>query len=333
VEISIEEIPKLYDFPLVWQMKDGKKVYCDEPCGSFYLDKTALLDLIEFYPGMKWTFNRGYFFDEGFNDKINVFIESLFKLRVEYKKQKNPLQETIKLLLNSIYGKSILKAVDTQTVVVDNENLDRWVIQHQNSINEISVHPKSKIAYCKIIKQVNLHFNLPQFGSSVLSWSKRLMNRVMCLAQQNSIKLFYQDTDSIHLLEADIPKLQSLYKEKYSKELIGTELGQFHCDFNQINGLPTHSIELIAVGKKSYIDVLENTNGEREFHIRLKGIPQSVILNYCQKQNITVHELYHQLYDGVPIKFNLLDGSTCFRKDKTYAQYTPELFTRMVQFE
>lgn len=41
----------------------------------------------------------------------------------------------------------------------------------------------------------------------ILDMSKRIMNEVICLAEDLKIKLFYQDTDSIHI---EIDKLDLL---------------------------------------------------------------------------------------------------------------------------
>ena len=38
------------------------------------------------------------------------------------------------------------------------------------------------------------------------------MNEVMCLSEDINIPIYYQDTDSIHLIEDDLPKLQESYK-------------------------------------------------------------------------------------------------------------------------
>jgi hypothetical protein len=38
--------------------------------------------------------------------------------------------------------------------------------------------------------------------------SKRIMNEVICLAEDNEIEIFYQDTDSMHIQKADIPRLE-----------------------------------------------------------------------------------------------------------------------------
>ena len=90
---------------------------------------------------------------------------------------------------------------------------------------------------------------------SVLSHSKHLMNRVICLAEQNDIHIFYQDTDSMHLFESDVHLIGKLFKERYGQELIGESMTQFHNDFDGFNGSvgKIHSRKLIALGKKSYL--------------------------------------------------------------------------------
>ena len=335
VEINIKRIEsknkRPYRFPLVFKMKDGIKTYCNEPVEHFYIDKRGLEDLLEFYD-VDYEIIRGYYFNEGFNPKICEFIQKLFDLRAKYKKEKNPLQQTIKLLLNSIYGKSILKPIKTEKKVVDPKKFEDYVVRNYNFIEEITV-VNGKNIYSKEIKPINKHFNCPQFGISVLSWSKHIMNCVMCLADQIGIDVYYQDTDSMHLEEEDVPKLAAAFKEKYGRELIGSQLGQFHCDFDPIKpGVPVHSIKLIALGKKSYLDILEDAEGNQAYHIRMKGIPQPVLYRHCRACGWTMEDLYNALYLGDTIQFDLLAGSNCFRKNKSYEMYTPDVFLRTVHF-
>ena len=42
------------------------------------------------------------------------------------------------------------------------------------------------------------------FGVSLLSMSKRIMNEIMCLAEDLGIKIYYQDIDSMHREHAKI---------------------------------------------------------------------------------------------------------------------------------
>jgi hypothetical protein len=299
----------------------------------FYTDMRGLKDLLEFYD-CEYEVVRGYYFDEGFNPKIQKFIKKLFDMRNAYKKAGNPLEKTIKLLLNSIYGKSILKSIPTEIKVVKKTELDKILIRYYNYIEAINGSESMDKVYCKIIKPINHHFNLPQFGATVLSWSKHLMNRVMCLAEQNGIPIYYQDTDSMHLLEEDVDKLARLFKKKYNKKLIGSDLTQFHSDFDTPSNChgAVHSRLLIALGKKSYLDVLADEAGNEGYHIRMKGVPQQVILNYCKKTKCSLVELYEHLYAGNPVRFDLTDGSACFRKTKNFEQTTLEKFFRRVKF-
>jgi hypothetical protein len=120
VEISIKKlVPHAdYQFGQVFtKSENGSKMFGNTAVEHFYTDKRGLKDLTEFYD-IEYEVLRGYYFDDGFNRKIKAFIKKLFDLRNEYKKSGNPLEKTIKLLLNSIYGKSILKSIPTEIKVV-----------------------------------------------------------------------------------------------------------------------------------------------------------------------------------------------------------------------
>ena len=62
--------------------------------------------------------------------------------------------------------------------------------------------------------------------------SKRIMNEVMCLAEDMKIKINYQDTDSMHIESDKIEGLAKQYFVRYGRELIGKSMGQFHSDFS-----------------------------------------------------------------------------------------------------
>ncbi|WP_300485543.1 DNA polymerase, partial [uncultured Brachyspira sp.] len=323
-----------YKFGQVFTKNDnGSKIFNNNPVNSFYIDKVAFQDLKEFYD-FDYKLIRGYYFDEGFNNKINSFINKLFNLRLKYKREKNPLQSTIKLLLNSIYGKSILKAIPIETKCVPKNKIYNYIWRNYNFISDITENDNIDNVYVKRIKPIQNHYNLPQFGASVLSWSKHLMNRVISTAEQNGINIFYQDTDSVHVMEDDVERIADIFKHKYGKELVGERMGQFHNDFDSFDGAVgnVYSRKLIALGKKSYLDILVDEKGNEGYHIRLKGIPKQCILNKCKRLNITVEELYEKLYNGEEVTFNLLDGCNCFRKNKSYQQINLPQFNRAVKF-
>ena len=106
-------------------------------------------------------------------------------------------------------------------------------------------------------KPLDESFSSPHLGCQILSYSKRLMNKVMTLADDSGINIFYTDTDSIHIEEAGVELLAMRYEERYGQKLIGKKLGQFHCDFECEGMSKIKSIGLITLGKKSYIDKLE----------------------------------------------------------------------------
>jgi hypothetical protein len=169
--------------------------------------------------------------------------------------------------------------------------------------------------------------------------SKRIMNEVICIAEDNDLEIYYQDTDSIHIEDRDIKILSGLFKNKYNKELIGNDLGQFHSDFS-LKGATKNIIatDSIFLGKKSYIDCLEgyddNDNKITGYHIRMKGIPNESIMHYCKNNEITPFELYKKLYDGDVINFDLTCGGSKvnFKFNKDYTIEDLQSFNRSVSF-
>ena len=159
-------------------------------------------------------------------------------------------------------------------------------------------------------KSIIQHYTACHLACQVLSMSKRIMNEVMCLAENNKIKIFYQDTDSMHLYDKDVETLGKLFKVEYGRELIGEDMGQFHTDFevddvNRDKSYPITATESLFIAKKTYIDKLEykTKSGEikYQFHIRAKGIPSSVI----RELDDNVMNTYMRLFDNESIEFDL----------------------------
>ena len=98
-------------------------------------------------------------------------------------------------------------------------------------------------------KSLDESYSSPHLGSQILSYSKRLMNRAICLAHKHEMNIYYTDTDSIHIDEDAVQPLADIYKQKYGKDLIGKNLGQFHCDFDFKGMTDVRSVGLIVLGK------------------------------------------------------------------------------------
>ena len=99
-------------------------------------------------------------------------------------------------------------------------------------------------------------FNRGHIGCAILSMSKRIMNEVFNVANDNNYPIYYTDTDSLHLDLENVKKLEEKYKEVYNKELNGKNLEQFHTDFN-LEGAKSeiYATKSIFLGKKSYISM------------------------------------------------------------------------------
>ena len=364
VEIRITDIGKERHMPLIVVDKEFNPELKDierssNTCCTMYVDHITLQDLIEFQK-IKCEVIRGYYYDGKRDTKIRDVVENLFKLRLKYKKEDNPLQEVIKLILNSIYGRTILKPIEDKTVFVQNSKASAYSRKNYNSIIEINNLYNSDFTIFKQIKPIVRHFNFCPLGVTILSMSKRIMNEVFCTAEDFDIKINYQDTDSAHLKKKDLPILAKLYKAKYNRELIGKNLGQFHSDFAEIDkGHESSAIKSIFCGKKTYIDMLSNDLGSIAFHVRMKGVKQDVIaitanelfpksvpceydsssgifrpVGECTKDSqFSLMNLYKYLYDGHAVSFDLCKGvNPCFDRQNNFTIVTKQTFIRELKF-
>ena len=316
VEIEITKIGKNRTFPLQSYKNDGGiRNFTNDIVGKkFILDKTALQDLVEFQEA-EFKIIRGYYFDEGYNEKIKHVMKNLFDTRLKFKEQGNPIQNAFKLMMNSSYGKTILKAPELDYRIFNNEN-DFWTYYCKNNFKIKQAH---RLAWNKFIvytyKSLLSHYNYPHIGCEILSMSKRIMNEVMCLAEDNNINIYYQDTDSIHMEFDKVDTLVQLFKDKYNRTLIGKSLGQFHTDF-ELDGAIGSSIKSkksIFLGKKCYIDCLEGENKEGDiikgYHIRMKGVPSKCVINTAKNMGVGLFELYEKHYRGETITYDLVNDS------------------------
>jgi hypothetical protein len=339
VEIVIKSVGIHRDFPLMsYKTEEGIRNFSNDMIGrTMIVDKVTLEDLIQFQ-NVTFDIIRGYYFNEGFNTKINEVMKYLFQERLNKKKEGNPAQEVYKLIMNSGYGKSIMKAVETESNIFDDEDAYKvYVSRNYNSITTITQFgTKFEV---KSMKPLIEHSNIAQVGSSILAWSKRLMNEVMCLAEDEGLKLYYQDTDSIHIKDCDIQKLETAFKQKYNRDLIGKQLGQFHSDFEIKGCEEIVSRRAIFLGKKSYIDELvgkdKDGNEKVEYHTRMKGIPNSCLEFAVKKMGLTsMFELYQNLFNGIQIKVDLTNSGekANFKFMPDYQCKTLSIFERTLSF-
>ena len=279
---------------------------------------------VEFIDCIYWKGNKDI--------RMSQFIEKQYSLRREYKKVGNPIQEVLKLFMNSAYGKTIQKDIKEEYLFKSKKDVDSYIRNNHGRIKEV-IELNENTFWIKL-EGTKKPLSIPcHIGALILGMSKRIMNEVICTAEDNGIPIYYQDTDSIHMNKKDVIKLERLFNEKYHRKLIGSEMGQFHIDFPLVKGKDPVSKRSIFLGKKAYLDCLYNEDGDRQYFIRMKGVPEDVIINTCNDMNISVEELYERMYEGSEVDFNLLNSDKPkFDFTKDFQIMVREKFSRKIKF-
>ena len=193
-----------------------------------YMDHITFQDLINFQQCIIQPI-RGYYYSDKRDYSCRQVIGDLFNLRLKYKQ--NPLEQIIKLMLNSIYGKTILKPIDETYKFIPSNEVNDYLRRRYNYIKEISGIQGAKRAIAKEVKPYNRHFSFVPFGVNILSMSKRIMNEVLYTLDDLGLDVYYTDTDSMIMPLKNLKPLADEFQKRYGRELIGKQLGQFHPDF------------------------------------------------------------------------------------------------------
>lgn len=276
--IRITKIKIKRQFPLISIVRNGIRQYVNEENIEVFVDKIFLEDLIKFQ-GIEYEFIDGYYFF-GYNTNVGKTIRHMFEARLAARKvdKFGPLQNTIKTGMNGSYGKNGLKASKSKIVYFDKkEAADAYRSKHSSFVEEYIEYANGK--YSVTLKYPLMkHVNRCHIASLILSMSKRIMNEVICTAEDNGIFIYYQDTDSMLLKHEDVPKLADAFKASYGRDLIGANLGQFHSDF-EIGGaknIPLSDFSVV-ISKKVHAHRIKSVDdtGKELFknHLRCKGVP------------------------------------------------------------
>jgi hypothetical protein len=308
IDIYITNIGKQRHFPLIVKRDELNSVhYVNETDITMRVDMITLQDLIEFQD-ISFKILGGYYWVNCYRDlSIRNAIKLIYDKRKYYKSIGDSRQHCLKLFMNSAYGKTIQRPIKTTLTFFDNKkSFDKYLFNNWNRLHSYCELDNDKY-YIEVYKSLNDQYTNCLVGETVLSMSKRIMNEVMCTGEDNDLISFYQDTDSMHIKDEDVNKLAIIFKQKYNRELIGSDMGQFHNDFPSISNKPNedvYAISHISIGKKMYLDILENNYGEHDYMIRLKGIGDSIVKYRANELGISIEELYDKLYNGETIKFD-----------------------------
>ncbi|GMF41039.1 unnamed protein product [Phytophthora fragariaefolia] len=290
-------------FPLLSYYENGSRNFTNDIIGrSMIVVKQALEDIVRFQ-GASYTVIEGIYWNEGFNNRITKTTSKIFNARLKYKAEGNPLQEVLKLMMNSSYGKLLMKPIVKKKVFVSGGEKKINEYTHKNIHRMISKTPISdNLALFEEHKALSQHFSPVHLGIQILNSSKHIMNRVMCLAEDIHAHIWYQDSDSMHIDYDSVQRLADAYRDLYSKELIGKQMGQFHADFDLAGSKGNiFARESIILGKKSYLDVLAcDGNDTTGLHIHIKGIPGKLLEG-------DAYATYMKLFNGQSVSFDLTE--------------------------
>lgn len=298
-----------------------------------------------------WSGERHYEIRESITNLFNFRLQNHCKVMKNgiLERHEHPIQGVAKLMMNSIFGKSILKPTNTEKKIVeqnrwrkDNQNLwtvvDNWEEFFRSNmyrIKRINPLPGTGKTEVEIYKR-DTSSSMNIFGSNVLAMARRIIGRVMALAEdvekmfpELSPGLFYTDTDSMHIRGDLLELVEHAFFDIYGYEIKGENMGNFHLDFDPPSTFKKEektkgAKECWFIAKKVYADALVGSEGSIGYHLRMKGIPTDLLK----------FEYYEQIYNNEPFTFDLLQkghislyydgGDVCSRRVMTRTIMTKE---------
>lgn len=356
--------------------ENNKRIYSGDferfkkanPSQEMILDRITIEDYCKFQ-GMEYEFIEGVYWDT-FNGNMSKLTLELYNLRKEFKSMKDEngnmtefgdlMQSTCKLMLNSIYGKTLIKPSKEKIVTKSNFKKDNEstseaekFLDKNYGIVKYGINEKSTTTFYVSHNDFD-DYNMCHVGCMILSMSKRIINEVMNTATENNIEIYYQDTDSMHLAYDKVELLREKYNQEYNRELIGKNMGQFHNDLEGVfdnNIYNCFASESVFLGKKAYLDVLKIAPDDKDnirkfktlnyskekinemlnmegYHIRLKGVGSKIL----KKNYKDIKDCYMRLYKGEELDFDLCKGGIKFENKNFNTIIQKKTFIRKVKF-
>ncbi len=343
----------------------GNRIWKDE-VGKYRINCVTLEDLCKFQK-ITYKFKGGFYMAKGAHDvSFKEFFEDLQSKRDAYKKAKNPVQTTYKLTGNCQHGKMEQKPIDRTEIYIDcppgdNTKFMKYMSKHFYEIIRGYPLPNltkgGNVRYVIVkTKMVANHANQCHVASIMYAHSKRVMNEVIYLAEDNGLKVMYTDTDSLFISAEDLEVLKPLYEKEYGKPLLGNGFGRFHSDFDIEEAPGTEGSAYasgVFFGKKSYFlrcyytaaateekEATEFEAGVAAKPVRpatldiekMKSIPKTAIKEYYRSQRLTHEELRDQLAEGEEIPFDLTTNQVRFEVDDNFRYSMRRKWIRKVSF-
>ena len=318
VKIRILKVGKKYYNPMTnYLREDGKRIWSNDIEGRIVYIERVMLEILEEHHEIEWECFGGLMFIGGYNTKIKDLVKRLYELRLKYKAQNNPLELVIKLLLNNLYGTSIIR---------DNEEKTKWVcgkrVRDPNYMYKIwdkygienteGWEIKRGMIKIKIKNAFDTnHWCCCQWGCIILSESKRILAKHTMPIDEHII---YGDTDSFVASKEGIDKLKKLQPESF-----GNGLGQLKLEYHTSSSNMFIEKGIFLSPKLYLYKEVNKENGEVYWKSAAKGVPLSTRKIVCkQKFNgnwITM--FYAMIYRKNKVHFDLLNGGDRIRMEFT----------------
>jgi hypothetical protein len=334
--VEITAIRKEQQMPFVC-VRDEKNClhYVNNLSGpaTVVIGKLTLEDLIR-YQDIEYKIIEGVYYDEGYNGTINEIIQNLYNGRLGYKKAGNALMsEMVKLVMNSAYGKTIMKTCNNQIVYRNNIEYVEKYYDVIESFADKGMNQYRIKKYCS-----DNSYNMASVGVQILEMSRRIMNELFDVANDMKVPIYYTDTDSLSIDSTGLPSVIAEYKNRYGRDLMGDTLETFQYDFDfksDVHKKEIKSIASIFLGRKAYIHTV--SDGTRtEYIYKMKGIPHASIIDTAEKKyGGDVYALYSDLAGGAEVEFclNPVGGAPSFefRNSAVFTRATGS-FVRKLKF-
>jgi len=227
----------------------------------------------------------------------NVFgeyIQRYYKMKADAEFENNDVKRSIaKLLLNSMYGKTLQKAIFQSTTVVNNYNelLDCF---RKSKIVDINIINDNKLLLTGEALNREERLTKPtQLGGFVLAYSRKIMLTYMKAIDPTlqSLCFTYTDTDSLHITAKNEKKLRAMGYIKAGKEVA---LGFLSSDIKEEGLIIAENNLAPKLYRYEYVDQLNRINGKKnKATLKAKGIPSK-----CLK-----YEMY-DLEENEPCEFS-----------------------------
>jgi len=241
-------------------------------------------------------------------------IINLFNLRLKHKTE--ALGDVCKVLMNSSYGKIIMKLIEKSTKIIsENKEFEKY-------LDSGNVSGFTMLSDEQILLQINNeldddYIKTPaHLGCFILSYSKLIMNQ--CINAFDGFKnwdntFYYTDTDSLIISNKVLSMLESVTVKYPANDkaipMVGKQLGQLHDDIDVVaNG---KIIRAIWVRPKCYI--LEVIGFDKDllsqgikkvvikYHVRSKGVNKKYLNDIPDEQ---LMEQYESMMMGGSVKYD-----------------------------